>query len=100
MELIRNHGTINKFNDNYFIVPFTEYSEDGSIKQLGEEDFSKHRLQTLHKWLVCQKTERKNKGGFTIWDYKGCIHTTSVKNARIIALAKYGNGEYKLEKIC
>lgn len=77
-------------NDSYYEMKYTEYREDGSIKGRGIEDFSGARLDTIHFWGVWFKTERKNKGGHTIWENIGEVWTDNVKNAKKIAIFRFG----------
>lgn len=85
------YGKVNKINDEYREVQYTEYREDGTIKGKGTEDFSIARFSKLKYFEIFQKTGKQNKGGHDTWESIGYFRATDSRKAGKIARMIYGN---------
>jgi len=88
-------------NNRYFTkvvqreLAYTEYREDGSLKQTGSEDFTPERLKqdTEEKWIWIWDGQKRNAGGHKWWECIGCyrISKGGRKVMEKIIKAKYND---------
>lgn len=64
----------------YLEIAYTEYREDGTVKQIGTEDFSAERWSKMPmRFVYTWDGQRRNKGGYRWFDYDGAYRTDDPK---------------------
>lgn len=91
--------------NGYYEVPYVEYREDGTVCNMGTEDFSSERLNTLKVYEVVEKTGEKTretsiyKGGRNKWKHVNYFRVTERKEAVKLAKVLYTGREIQIRKI-
>ena len=83
-ERMRIYGKAKAIGTNnggaYLEVEYKEYREDGSLKQIGTEDFSAERWAAVPmRFVYTWDGQRRNKGGYRWFDYDGAYRTNDPK---------------------
>jgi hypothetical protein len=89
--MLRIYGKPKELQEKYYEVPYKEYRADGSILQLGTEDFSSQRLKTLKKKYVWTwNGEKRNKGGHRWFECQELVtFNGSTKELKTVLGIKY-----------
>ena len=87
---MKEYGKARKINNDYYEVEYIEYRDDGSVRFVGTEDFSRKRLRTLAYYSIHIPTGKLNKGNKMIWEQKGFVKSNSCSDAKFIAKLHYG----------
>lgn len=103
--IVISQPTSENGRNGYFEVPYIEYRNDGTVLNIGSEDFSSQRLKTLKRYEIVEKTDEKTKssaiyiGGRNRWKHLSYIVVNSRKDAIKIASFEYPNKELQFRKV-
>lgn len=98
---IREANKENNWN-GYYEVPYVDYREDGTICNIGTEDFTSQSLHLIKIYDVMEKTGEKtkesstNKGGRNRWKCIKTLRVTNRSNAVKVANFLYPNKEIQV----
>ena len=85
------YGKHKQIAERYFEVTYTEYREDGTVKQTGTEDFTPERWnkQTHMRSLYTWDGINRNRGGYRMFDFHGVYVVDDPRAFKKYAQAKY-----------
>lgn len=81
-----------EISPDYHEIPYTDYLEDGSIKEQGTEDFSGTRLRGLTRRSAYIRTGHKRQDDSDSWEQIDCITANSTRDCLTIARLLHGDG--------
>ena len=104
MKTYRVYGEPKRIANKYYEVEYTEYREDGTICNVGTEDFSFERLQMLKTYEVLAKIGKTKESsthvsGRNRWGHLAWYNVFERKTAVFVANNNFKEHEIQLRKL-